>query len=69
MLGLRTGKGISKVEFLSRFGVDFDEKYGEKVKKFEKLGYFCENGDRIALTERGFEISNAILGEILSFDF
>ena len=69
MLGLRTGKGISKVEFLSRFGVDFDEKYGEKVKKFEKLGYFCENGDRIALTECGFEISNAILGEILSFDF
>lgn len=69
MLGFRTGKGISKVEFLSRFGVDFNEKYGEKVKKFEKMGYFCENGDRVALTERGFEISNAILGEILSFDF
>lgn len=69
MLGLRTADGISKSEFLARFGVKFDEKYGEKVEKFKKMGYFCEKGDALALTERGFEVSNAILTEILDFDY
>ena len=69
MLGFRTADGISKSEFLTRFGVEFDEKYGEKVEKFKKMGYFCEKGDALALTERGFEVSNAILTEILDFDY
>ena len=69
MLGLRTADGISKSEFLARFGVGFDEKYGEKMEKFKKMGYFCEKGDALALTERGFEVSNAILTEILDFDY
>ena len=69
MLGLRTADGISKSEFLARFGVDFDEKYGEKMEKFKKMGYFCEKGDALALTESGFEVSNAILTEILDFDY
>ena len=69
MLGFRTADGISKSEFLARFGVEFDEKYGEKVEKFKKMGYFCEKGDALALTDRGFEVSNAILTEILDFDY
>lgn len=69
MLGFRTADGISKSEFLARFGVDFDEKYGEKMEKFKKMGYFCEKGDALALTESGFEVSNAILTEILDFDY
>ncbi|MBO5715908.1 MAG: coproporphyrinogen III oxidase family protein [Clostridia bacterium] len=69
MLGLRTSEGISKSEFLHRFGIDFDVKYGEKVKKLEKMGYFWQNDDRIALNERGFEVSNMILAQILDFDY
>ena len=69
MLGLRTAHGISKCEFFERFGIDFDEKYAKVVEKFKKAGYFCENGDRLALNERGFEVSNAILSEILDFDY
>lgn len=69
MLGFRTADGISKSEFLARFGVGFDEKYGEKMEKFKKMGYFCEKGDALALTESGFEVSNAILTEILDFDY
>ncbi len=69
MLGLRTGVGISKNEFLARFSTDFDEKYGKRVEKFKNTGYFCENGDRIFLNERGFEVSNAILSELLDFDY
>ena len=69
MLGLRMSSGISKEEFFALFGVNFDEKYGERVSKFAKMGYFCEENGRISLSERGFEVSNAILGEILNFDF
>lgn len=69
MLGLRMSEGISKTEFFSRFGVDFDEKYGEKLKKLEKAGYVYLNGDRVALNERGFELSNMILADILDFDY
>ena len=69
MLGLRTSAGISKAEFFERFGANFDEKYGKMVEKFKKTGYFYEKGDALALTERGFEVSNAILTEILDFDY
>ena len=69
MLGFRTADGISKSEFLARFGVDFDEKSGIKVEKLKKMGYFCEKRDALALTESGFEVSNAILTEILDFDY
>ena len=69
MLGLRMSKGISKTKFKAHFGTDFDEKYGKKVQKYEKMGYFCVENDRVSLSERGFEVSNAILGEILNFDF
>lgn len=69
MLGLRMSEGISKTEFFCRFGVDFDEKYGEKLKKLEKAGYVYLNGDRVALNERGFELSNMILADILDFDY
>ncbi len=69
MLGLRTSIGISKSEFLVRFGIDFDEKYGEKLQKIDKMGYLSKNNDRVALNERGFEVSNTILAEILEFDY
>ncbi len=69
MLGLRTSKGISKSEFFALFSIDFDEKYGEKVKKLEKLDYFSQNGQNLALNERGFEVSNMILAQILDFDY
>ena len=69
MLGLRTNIGISKSEFFSRFGIDFDEKYGKKVENLAKMGYFSQNDDRIVLNERGFELSNMLLAQILDFDY
>ena len=52
MLGLRTSAGISKEEFFTRFGVNFDEKYGERVSKFAIMGYFCEENGRISLCSK-----------------
>ena len=69
MLSLRTSRGISKSEFFDRFHIDFDEKYGEKVEKYAKMGYFLQNDDVVALSESGFEVSNSILAQILDFDY
>lgn len=69
MLGLRTSVGISKSEFFARFGIDFNKKYGEKVEKLEKMGYVSRNDEYLSLNERGFEVSNSILEEILDFDY
>ena len=69
MLGLRMSAGISKSEFFCRFGINFDEKYGEKVKKLEQMGYFSQNDEALALSESGFEVSNSILAQILDFDY
>ena len=69
MLGLRLAKGISKYKFYARFGIDFDQKYGKKVEKLEKMGYVLQNDKYLSLTEQGFEVSNMILAEILDFDY
>ena len=68
MLGLRTSNGISKSEFFERFGIDFDAKYGKKIEKIQNIGYFLQNDEYLILSERGFEVSNSILTQILDFD-
>ena len=69
MLGLRMKEGISKSEFYERFKIDFDEKYGEKVKNLAKLGFISDSPEKFALTEKGFAVSNMILSQILDFDY
>ena len=68
MLGLRTDRGISKSEYGVRFGKDFEESYGKRIAEFIKMGYVCDKNGRIALSERGFEVSNSILASLLDFD-
>ena len=65
MLGLRTSFGISLSEYRSRFGMDFSEGREEALALYARLGYLAAAGDRLALTEKGFYVSNAILCEIL----
>lgn len=69
MLGLRMSKGISKQEFFARFGLDFDEKYGEKIQKLVQFFKKSEDQDRVCLNESGFAVSNSILAQILDFDY
>ena len=69
MLGLRTKQGISVSDFSNRFGEDIFELYGDKLKKFESSSYIKADGDRIYLTEEGFEVSNSILCELLELNY
>ena len=65
MLRLRLREGFSLLEYKSRFGVDFFARNRDSIERFCKAGYLTLDGDRLALTERGFYVSNSILTELL----
>ena len=64
-LGLRLTKGISKDEFFSSFGQDFDFTYGPLVHELGQKGLLKDENGRVFLTERGIDISNTVLSEFL----
>ncbi len=64
-LGLRRTEGIFMDDFEGRFGVPFMKVYGDVVLRFEKMGLLRRSGTRLALTERGIDVSNMVLAEFL----
>ena len=66
MLGMRLFEGIDEQEFFSRFGVAFTDTYGG-VERYAAAGLLTRENGRIAFTERGMLVSNAILSEWLDF--
>ena len=65
MLGLRTSDGISVDEYKRLFGGDFLSERKEKIDRYIESGYMTAHDDRIALTEKGFYVSNTILVDLL----
>lgn len=65
ILALRLVKGIDVLKFNQVFGVDFMDKYGDIVGKYENLGLLKHENDRVFLTEAGFDVSNAVMAEFL----
>ncbi len=65
MLGLRTSFGISLSEYRTRFGEDLLLGKEEKIDLYQGLGYLSRASDRLALTEKGFYLSNAIICELI----
>jgi oxygen-independent coproporphyrinogen-3 oxidase len=69
-LGLRLEKGINVSEINQEFGIDFDERYREVLKKYLETGHFIKtdcgykfNNDEV---NNGFLVSNLILSEFMS---
>ena len=60
MLGLRLAEGIDRGEYRKSFGVCFPS-----VEKFINGGFMREQNGRVAFTEKGFLVSNAILSEFI----
>lgn len=58
-LGLRKASGVSFSEFYEKFSISIEEKYD--IKKHINLGLLIKDGDRLYLSERGIDVSNAIL--------
>ena len=65
MLRLRLAEGFSLSDYKEHFGVDFLSSRRELIDSYLKAGYISISDDRIALTERGFYVSNSILTELL----
>ena len=65
MLKLRLRDGFSLSGYKERFGTSFTEGKEHVLKRLQDEGLISLSGDRIALTERGFYLSNSILVEIL----
>ena len=65
MLGLRLIDGFSLSDYKTRFGVSFTDGKEALLSRFEEEGLLTLRDDRLALTERGFYVSNSILAEIL----
>lgn len=68
MLALRLTEGVDKAELFGRFGVHFDERYAAAAAHFVRMGLMTDTPDRIAFTEAGFAVSNAVLAELLFHD-
>lgn len=64
-LGLRMMNGVSKKEFKQRFHVDMESVYGAVLKRQKELGLLAEADGRIFLTNRGIDVSNAVMAEFL----
>lgn len=64
-LGLRRMEGISESEFEKTFGASLDGIYHEVLKKWKDAGCLARNNGFWRLTERGIDISNAVLSDFL----
>lgn len=63
-LGLRMIKGVSIKEFEAVFGVGIFQVYGRQIEKYKEQQALTVS-DRIALTDRGLDVSNLILADFL----
>ena len=66
MLGMRLFAGIDEAAFAARFGIFFTDAYGA-TDRYEAAGLLKRANGRIAFTEKGMLVSNAILAEWLDF--
>lgn len=64
-LGLRRMQGVSEAEFLRRFGRTMEGVYGPVLKRYQELHMLQREGGRIFLTERGIDVSNAVMADFL----
>lgn len=65
MLGLRKIDGISRNEFYRRFNAELEELYGEQIEKFLRLDLMKRTEIGYALTERGLDLMNSVLCELI----
>ena len=64
-LGLRCMNGIETKQFEEQFGQKIKKVYGEVLKRLQEERVLVWKDGRIALTEYGIDVSNAVLAEFL----
>ena len=64
-LGFRKMCGINTEWINSKYGIDFDKKYSDILKKYEKSGHIKKTENGYKLTPQGVLVSNTILAEFI----
>lgn len=64
-LGLRLCAGVSREDFLQRFGIEMDCIYGKLLAELKEKKLLDMQEDRIWLTDYGIDISNSVLSNFL----
>lgn len=64
-LGLRMTDGILIRRFSDEFGVSVEEVYGRVIRELCEKGLLIMRDGRIALTDRGLDVSNMVMAEFL----
>ena len=65
-LGLRqTQAGVLRSDFQKSFGKSLDDVFGKRVKKLADLKLLTDDGEKIRLTDRGIDVSNAVFREFI----
>lgn len=64
-LGLRRCEGISKTDFLHRFGVEIELIYGRQIRQMVTDGLILVCEDNLQLTDYGIDISNYVFTRFL----
>ena len=59
-LGLRKKSGVSMARFEEKFGLSFDELYGEIVRDLVQKGLMQIEGDRVRMTKRGLFLGDTV---------
>ena len=66
MLRMRLDTGVEEADFARRFGTAMETAYGD-FSRLIAAGFLKKENGRVAFTEKGFRVSNAILSDWLDF--
>ena len=67
-LGLRKCEGVSAAAFARSFGRTMEEIYGSQIRRYRQSGHLLLTGDRLALTEKGIDVSDYIFRDFMLVD-
>ena len=65
MLGLRMAEGVDEEQFLALHGISIDACFGRCLRSFASDGLMIHENGRWFLTDRGMDIQNRILVELM----
>ena len=59
-LGLRTKTGVSKARFEEKFGISFDQRYGQVVASLTEQGLLVPDDKQVRMTKRGLFLGDTV---------
>ena len=68
MLRFRMADGIDVRDYINRYGLNFDTRYGAKMEQYIAKEYIVPTRSGYRLSPKGMLVSNTILSDLLEFD-